>query len=202
MIHSTELHRAGFLIQRTGVVCGNYGMTDYESYCLIADNAEPCGILRVAVSTEIDNERSGIEVAQELFDDADACDDDSVRAARAIAGSMESSPEFFKTLMSCMNWSHIDYCFVDKEHRGQGIGALFVLAWMETYAPQHFITAIPELAAPKLVRYWKEKAGFTPVDESDPSGVAYRVSPNGVHPEWVSVLNYRIGEHKEAVHSE
>ena len=199
MIYTKELNEAGYTVQRAGCVFDCDSMEAFDGFLLVANNGEMCGLLRVAQSIELSHDLSGKEFSEDLYDSADEQGDDSVKVAKAICGSMESSPAFYDELISCTHWSHVDYCFVDEAHRGKGVGALFALAWMEAYAPEHFVTAIPELAEPKLVKYWQENAGFAPVSESEPDGAVYRASPNTGLERWFLYFSRAIDRHKNAI---
>jgi len=199
-----KLHEAGFVIQRVGIVGGDYGFAEYDAFCLMGEGDKPCGLLRVALSADLYGWEGGHDALMNmLYIDANEQDEDCVNVANAMRKEVETLG-FFYTLTDCSHWTHLDYCFIEEEYRGEGLGALFVLAWIEMYASNHFVTAIPELAQPHLVKYWHERAGFKPISASSQSGPVYRVSSDDdrVLPHYVDMINHRLTSHKEAIREE
>jgi GNAT superfamily N-acetyltransferase len=194
-----KLQKAGFLIKKIGRT-RTHTFSFYEVFGLFNVGGKACGFLQVSLDAELNHDLSDRDFRNDLFDAGDAVDEDCEITAVEIYKRSQSDPKFMKALRGATYWNHVDYCFVSKEHRGQGLGALFLLAYVEAFAPDRIITLIPELKSAKLIEYWQNVAGFQQLDPMGYGGPIFMFSPDETDEGWFKRLKASMIRHKEEIH--
>lgn len=194
-----KLQKAGFLIRKLDYQVSR-SFCFCETFGLFNVDGEACGLLQVSLNEPLCHDLSDKEFRSHLFDIGDAVDGDCEITAVEIYKKIQSDPNFMKSLRGVGYWSHVDYCFVSKEYRGQRLGALFLLAYVEGFAPSRIITAIPELKSEKLIDYWLNVAGLQPLNSLEHGGPIFMFSPNDSSLDSVERLGELMMSHKREVH--
>lgn len=194
-----KLQKAGFLIRRLDYAVSR-SFCFCETFGLFNVDGEACGLLQVSLDEPLSHDLSEKEFRNHLFDVGDSVDSDCEITAVEIYQKFKSDQNFMNDLRGVSYWSHVDYCFVSKECRGQGLGALFLLAYVEGFAPSRIITAIPELKSAKLIEYWQKVAGFQPFNPLKHGGPIFMFSPNDSSLDCVERLGELMMSHKREAH--